>query len=161
MDSRVQSGGFVAALALLVTLPVQADEAVEALLDRTPENCISVNRIRSTKVIDDETILFYMRGGDIYQNILDRDCPRLEQNNRFMYETFGGRLCEIDTITVLEQFGGGLDRGFTCPLGGFYPITELEAEFLELGPDDVVRRGGNVEIEAVELPPEDDGERDE
>jgi hypothetical protein len=129
----------------------------EESLDRTPQDCISTSRIRETDVIDDHTILFRLRGGAVYSNILDRGCPGLGRNKRFMYEARGGRLCDIDTITVLEQWSSRLQEGFTCGLGQFHPITELEADDLELGPDEALARGREVEIKEVELPPEESG----
>jgi hypothetical protein len=127
----------------------------EESLDRTPQDCISTSRIRETDVIDDRTILFRMRGGDVYSNILDRECPGLGRNKRFMHETRGGRLCDIDTITVLEQWTGRLSEGFTCRLGKFHPITQIEAEDLELGPDVAAARERDVEVREVDLPPDE------
>lgn len=99
--------------------------------DRTPQDCISVTSIDRTKVIDDETILFFMRGRQVLRNHLPRTCPGLARHDRFSYRTTANRLCDIDTITVLEQWGGRLQNGFTCPLGEFHPITAEEVEELE------------------------------
>ena len=101
-------------------------------LDRTPRDCVIVSNIRQTVVIDDQTILFYMRGGkkEVYRNYLGQACPNLGREGRFAYETRIGRLCNVDLITVLEQFGVALGPGFTCRLGDFYPITYEEAEIL-------------------------------
>jgi hypothetical protein len=146
-----------ASLAVLSWLGITANAPADETdddegLDRTPESCISTNRIRDTKVIDNRTILFRMRGGDYYTNILDRECPGLAENKRFMHES-NGRLCDIDTITVLEQWVGRLAPGFTCQLGEFHPITELEADDLELGPDATTAASNAIEIREVQLPP--------
>jgi hypothetical protein len=139
---------------------LDSPKEVEAFLDREPEDCLSLTRINRTVVADDETVLFYMRGGDVYQNILPRRCPGLKANDRFMYSPFSNRLCDTDTITVLEQFAGRLDRGVTCRLGEFYPITEIEAEELLRANDEDVRGGGpRVQVEPVDLP--DEPESDE
>jgi hypothetical protein len=121
--------------------------------DRTPVNCIQVNRIRRTEVLDDQTILFSMRGGRNFLNHLPQECPTLEREGRFMYQTTGGQLCRIDTITVMERFGAGLGRGFTCRLGHFHPVTAEEIEELK----ELEEGGGRSEIEAepVELDPEE------
>jgi len=139
-------------ISALPALAADEDEETQSL-DRTPQDCISTNRIRETKVINDTTIVFEMRGGDYYSNILERECPGLERHKRFMHETSGGRLCDIDTITVLEQWAGGLSRGFTCQLGAFHPITEVEAQDLILGPDEAAATENDIEIKDVELPP--------
>ncbi|WP_428100973.1 hypothetical protein [Candidatus Rariloculus sp.] len=148
------------ALVVLVALtgspPLAAQD--DGVLDRTPQDCIAVNRISRTKVVDDKTILFYMRGRQIYQNILERDCPRLERENRFMYEVRSFRLCDIDTITVLDRFGAGFGRGFTCRLGQFHPVSAAEAEEIELISEGEIAPEGVFEIEAVELPPDDEQE---
>lgn len=137
--------------------PKEAD----AVLDRTPEQCLSLSRIRRTRVVDDQTVLFYVRSREIYQNILPRDCPGLSSNDRFMYRPFSNRLCDTDTITVLEQFGGRFERGMTCRLGAFYRITEIEADEM-LEAHGKGRRGSRgrapVEAEPAELPEDEAAE---
>ena len=126
------------------------DDVESQDLDRTPIACISVNRIRRTKVIDDQTILFEMNGDAYLSNILDHACPGLGREGRFIHET-QGRLCDVDTITVLEQWGTSFRDGFTCRLGKFHPITEAEADALVAGPDVAAPE---VEVKEVELPPD-------
>jgi hypothetical protein len=137
------------------TMPMLAalgDDEVPGI-DRTPQDCISTNRIRDTSIVDDRTIVFELRGGTYYTNILDRNCPGLERHKRFMHETSGGRLCDIDTITVLEQWAGRVTPGFTCQLGQFHPITEIEANDLVLGPDAARAISNDIEVKEVDLPP--------
>ena len=140
---------------MLGTAPSFAQD--EEPLDRTPQDCLAVATIDRTKVIDDQTILFYMRGKKVYRNYLPRNCPNLASEDRFMYETHSSRLCSVDTITVLEQWGAGFQRGFTCKLGEFQPLSAEEAQDLERE-----RRYGRgrdlIETKPVELPPDDDGE---
>jgi hypothetical protein len=142
---------------LLLTAVAGADENDEEIVgesfDRTPIDCVSVNRIRRTEVIDDQTVLFEMNGDVYLSNILERECPGLDREKRFMHETYG-RLCDIDTITVLEQWGSSFRSGFTCGLGKFHPITEVEAEELIRGPE-VAEDAPDVEVNEVELPPDD------
>jgi hypothetical protein len=131
------------------------DDAVsDAAFDRTPIDCVSVSRIRRTEVIDDQTVLFEMNGDVYLSNILDNTCPGLGREKRFIHETYG-RLCDIDTITVLEQWGTSFRNGFTCRLGKFHPITEIEAEELIRGPDVAARQAPEVEVKEVELPPDE------
>jgi hypothetical protein len=121
--------------------------------DRTPQDCLVTSSIDRTHVLDDQTILFYMRNDRVFRNYLPRKCPGLARQDRFMYETRGSRLCSIDTITVLEQWGGRLEPGFTCRLGDFHPVSPEEVEDIELSEED---RPGRDPIEAnpVELPVE-------
>ena len=130
------------------TLGADEEELDADLVDREPTNCVTVNRIKQTDVINDNNILFYMRGGKIYRNYLPRKCPRLEREDSFTYEVRTNSLCNVDVIYVLERFGGGLRRGAGCGLGMFYEISEEEAERLKKPMEDSIR---------VEEPePEDD-----
>jgi hypothetical protein len=113
-----------------------ADSASADDIDREPVNCIIASRIDRTEVIDKRTVLFYMRGGDIYRNQLSYDCPRLVTENRFSYTLRTSQLCSVDAITVLEYWGSELRPGIACGLGEFYPITAEEAEFLDADPDE-------------------------
>jgi hypothetical protein len=143
-------------LALLTTLlagtaELRAQDGEETI-DRTPQTCITTQTIDRTKVVDDRTILFYMRGKRVYLNYLPRKCPGLEREERFLYRSNGGRLCDIDSVTVLEQWSGRLSPGFTCQLGAFHPMSDEEAAALtRVGeqPRDA------IETEPVELPPGD------
>ena len=137
----------VSALLCLVAARAQDD------FDRTPEDCVRATSIRSTQIIDDRNILFHMRGNRVYRNELPEACPRLASERRFSYERRVGqrvgRLCSVDTITVLESFTGSL-FGATCRLGKFYPITQTEV-------DDIVGvPRAPVQFEEVELPEEDE-----
>ena len=99
-------------------------------VDREVKNCINLNQIDRTDVVDDDTILFYMRGKDIYENDLPNKCPELRSEDRFMYRTSTSQLCNVDTITVLNDLGFGFMPGATCGLGKFAPISEEAAEEL-------------------------------
>lgn len=100
----------------------QSDEA----FDRTPEPCITVSRIDDTDIIDDRTIIFFMRGKRIYRNYLPHTCPRLAIEDRFGYRVTGARVCRGDTLTVLPRVG----LATYCQLGEFQPITAEEVEEL-------------------------------
>jgi hypothetical protein len=136
-----------AALLAPSSLIAQEDEP----LDRTPVECLSTTSIDRTDVVDDQTIIFFMRGKRIFRNYLPRKCPGLEREDRFSYQTTNSRLCDIDTITVLEQWGSRLQPGFTCALGAFHPISAEEAEALKELEEDGRQRDG-VEVEPAELP---------
>ncbi len=94
--------------------------------------------IRSTRVVDDQTVLFFHGRGRVYVNRLERECVGLARNGKFTYEVHTGarhaRLCETDSITVLERTG----RGFNCGLGMFEPISQDEAESFVSGPNRAV-----------------------
>jgi hypothetical protein len=87
-------------------------------------DCIPLQRVDRTEVLDDRSIVFHMRGREAFLNQLERDCPGLNREKRFMYEVRGAQLCNVDTISVLEDWGVGVARGFTCPLGPFQKVSE-------------------------------------
>lgn len=125
----------VAATAVVTVSVVAQDDAgeVEGAFDRTPQDCVLVSSIDETDAIDDQNLIFRMRGDKVYRNHLPRKCPGLERENRIAYEVRNARLCSINTITVLEPgFGGGLQGGFTCRLGEFIPLSPAEIEDLDL-----------------------------
>lgn len=85
------------------------------------KHCISLNRIDRTKVLDDKTILFKMRGRKHFVNRMKHSCPSLKREERFMYKTSIGQLCSIDIITVLDSFGRAWA---SCGLGDFEEIEK-------------------------------------
>ena len=95
------------------------------------DRCVSVGGIESTDVLDDQNILFRMRGGQTYRNFLPRRCPGLTRG-AFSYRARGSQLCSVDVITVLENVGLGPRQGATCSLGGFYPVTPAEVDAIKL-----------------------------
>ncbi len=118
--------GLALLLALLAPGPSLADEDEE---DNTL-NCLHVNRIRNTKVVDDLRILFYMRGGSDYVNILPRQCRGLSREGRFSYRVSASTLCRQDSIRILHNGGTGLEEGISCRLGNFHEVTEEDIEMI-------------------------------
>ncbi len=113
-----------------------------------PLKCLSMASVRSTKIIDDSTVLFFQGRGRVYLNRLERECVGLARNGKFTFQVHTGarhaRLCATDTITVLERTG----RGFNCGLGLFEEISREEADIFLLGPNRAVTSA------PVELPQE-------
>ena len=144
-------------LAALAGIPAHAQrgDGEEPVVTQT--DCVPIRRIRSTTVVDDRTILFYMRGGTIYRNFLDIKCFDLGRTKRFSYENRTGQLCAVNAITVFDPFGFGTRAGMTCGLGEFRAITEEEAEFLKTGREAPEERG--IEIRTTDLPVEDTSEQ--
>ena len=84
-------------------------------------NCVQLQNIRETRVRDNQTIDFIMRGGQIFRNTLPNSCPQLGFERAFSYQTSISQLCNVDIITVIVQ-GAGPRRGASCGLGKFTPI---------------------------------------
>ena len=115
-----------------------AQDGDEPELAAEPLKCLSMASIRSTKVVDDNTVLFFHGRGRVYVNRLERECVGLAHNDKFTYEVHTGarhaRLCATDSITVLERMG----RGFNCGLGLFEEISRDEADAFLAGPNRAV-----------------------
>lgn len=92
-----------------------------------PVNCVSLTQIRSTKIIDNSTIDFRMIGGKTYRNSLPYSCPGLKSEDRFSYKTSLNRLCNVDIVRVLHDYGGRLQEGVGCGLGKFQPVEKISS----------------------------------
>jgi hypothetical protein len=106
------------------------DEVASAHTDDA-EHCVNLKFIDRTDVVDDRNILFYMRNGVVYRNALPHTCPGLEFEDAFLYRASIGRLCDLDTITVLNDAGFGFMPGASCGLGMFHPIEKEEIAALK------------------------------
>ncbi len=92
-----------------------------------PVNCVSLRNIRSTNVVDANTIDFKMNGGKTYRNSLPYSCPSLKFEDRFSYRTSTNQLCNVDIVRVLHDYGGRLTEGAGCGLGKFQPVEKISA----------------------------------
>jgi hypothetical protein len=127
-------------------------------MDRESVRCVSSGAIRATNAVDNNTVVFRMRNGDYYMNVLISGCDGLERRNRFSYSTPSGRLCSGNMISVVKTSArAGPSSAVGCGLQRFFPITEDEA--VRLGVDEVARRG-QPQME-VENPDEEQAEDEE
>lgn len=90
-----------------------------------PVSCIRLTQFSDTRVRDDHTIDFLRNSRQGWRNAMPQRCSGLRSANAFTYRVSTGELCSVDVITVLDNVGGGLQRGGSCGLGQFVPI-ELE-----------------------------------
>ena len=122
--------------ALSLTSVVAQEDEEEA--SNEPMRCLSMNSIRSTKVLDDSRVLFFNARDKVYLNRLDRECLGLSRSGTFEYRVQSGarhaRLCSTDSISVIETSG----RGLNCGLGMFEPLTQDELESLIGGPNPAI-----------------------
>lgn len=114
-------------IAASLTLPAVAKDKPDNLVPSGEAiDCVLPSNIRSTNVRDDHTIDFEMNGGKIYRNTLPNSCPSLGFERRFLYKLSTNQLCSVDTIRVLQSFGGGLQEGAACGLGKFQPMSKTK-----------------------------------
>ena len=83
--------------------------------------CLETVRIRETRILDDQTILFEMFDGTIYINRLLVPCFGLKISGGFNYSTSLDKLCKQDNVRVVET---GSNLGSTCMLGDFIQFKE-------------------------------------
>lgn len=131
VDRRLIALGLVAAgAALFAVQPLALAQSEAPKKSRVPAaevvgepvNCINLAQIRSSTVRDSRTIDFMMNGGKVYRNELPFQCGSLGFDRTFTYSTSIAQLCNVDIITVLQNVGGGFNRGASCGLGQFTPV---------------------------------------
>lgn len=138
---------------------VARDEpAAEFDRDDDAVRCIRSTSIRRTRAIDDSTLAFYV-GNRVYINYLPQRCSGLARSGRFAFESSGGRVCRQDRIAVIYDTGG-VNQGLPCPLGNFH---RADGETVDLMLEAAQRGGASspVRTESVELPPEDETDRED
>jgi hypothetical protein len=114
--------------------PDEAQRAQEQL-DRTPVDCVLLNRVARKVAANDSQVVFFIKGGTHYLNVLDGACQALTKGDTrlvFNYQTRSAkitRLCDTDGFTVERQ-----TSRIGCSLGKFIPITPEEAAALTAQP---------------------------
>jgi len=102
------AGGFVATLLLAGPAASQEDEPPGI------GNCVVVDRIDASRILDDETIRLDIAGGPPVMMHLARRCPQLRFHGFFTYEPTFGQLCAaIDSVVTRA--------GERCEIAGFSP----------------------------------------
>ncbi|MCK5425100.1 MAG: hypothetical protein KAI89_06990 [Emcibacter sp.] len=81
------------------------------------ENCLRLRNVKTSRVIDDYNILFYMKGKKAYLNTLKRRCSRLSIDGSFSYKVSNFQLCDYDHISVFDAHGQ--TAGGFCGLSKF------------------------------------------
>ncbi len=108
-------------LALPLLIAAAARDVPAATPAGPPVSCIPIAQIQETRVRDDRTIDWIMRGRQVYRTTLADACPELGIEQRFAYETSLSQLCANDIITVLHETP--IYRGASCGLAPFQPVT--------------------------------------
>lgn len=121
------------ALGIFSTLSVTGAAYSAGVEDEEAVDCVDLMRVDHTYVVDEQNILFYMRGRGIYLNRLSHPVPGLDPNQPIMYRTPIGQLCRLDTVTALERWGFGLTEGASGTLGKFMPVDKEQADALRKG----------------------------
>jgi uncharacterized protein YnzC (UPF0291/DUF896 family) len=112
---------------------------VEEILNQDPRrqdyveerNCISAQRIRDVKVLDEQHVVFNMRRGKHYLVQFKHRCFGLKPNRPISYEISSSQLCRFDAIRGVEDFAGRLQPGQRCRIPGFQSISEEQVVSLK------------------------------
>ena len=116
---------FVISTAIFFCLPLFAINAgAESKADKylgEKEMCLETARIKETRILDDQTILFEERGGAFYINRLPVRSPGLKIAGGFSYSTSIAKLCRQDSIKVISP---GSAPTSTALLGEFVQFKE-------------------------------------
>ncbi len=118
---------FFSVIICLISFSVYGVEDDDELTDMSePKKCLSLHAINTMKVIDENNILFYVRGQKLYQNTLPRKCSGLRPGSVISYEVYMGRLCSNDLISVMDKFGDRFSPSNKCSIGKFEQIPYFE-----------------------------------
>ena len=131
-------GTIVVGLAWALATAAEAKTAAERRADfeasfvRTGEveRCLQLHRIRDTRVIDTQHILFRTGVSRYYLNTLPRACGSLTIDRGFVIDQQLTKLCDVDWITVIQ---GSPDRhgyfqGPGCGLGRFERVEKIDVD---------------------------------
>ena len=147
-------------LACLLNLSAAVSSLADEVKVENARKCINTRIVTRTEVVDDLSILFFMRGKTVYLNILSRQCRGLSRDRRFSYSTSVGRLCNLDTIRILLDSGIGLQEGRSCRLGYFHPVAKEDIPAIIAGPDKLPERVPLPPAEIEEITVETDEPQD-
>lgn len=132
-------------LAACATQPETAGEeepppTVEEILANAPQpedysdpvNCLSRYAYDEVDVITKELLVFHGRGGKAWLNRLRNACVGLRRDDTLAFDMRDSRLCDLDSFSSVDTFGGPLERtSARCSLGKFEPISPEQAELLK------------------------------
>jgi hypothetical protein len=119
------------------------------------QRCVYVDRIDQTQIVDERSILFFMRDHTVLQNMLPNSCAGLRPRDRIKYDATLGKLCANEFVTQLVDIGS-YAPGTLCRIGMFVPIGAEEARSLlpaKKGKRDQPSSGRAIEVKPVELSP--------
>lgn len=85
--------------------------------------CIPLHRIRSVEVLDERHVAFRISRDQFYLVQMKNRCPGLNRGSKVSYETRGSRVCALDSIRGVIEFGTASRFGPPCSIPGFQEIT--------------------------------------
>ena len=101
----------------------QLDRLLSGRVAGKPTSCINLASATSSQVIDGKAIV-YRVGGTLYVNEPRSGAESLDSNDVLVTNTFGGNLCSIDSIKLIDR-SSSFPRGFVI-LGDFVPYKRVK-----------------------------------
>ncbi|HEX8668608.1 MAG TPA: hypothetical protein VF727_09595 [Allosphingosinicella sp.] len=99
-------------------------KALQGRVAGEPVDCLYLQDIRSSRIIDRTAIVYEGRGGKLYVNRPDAGADALDGFDVLVTHTSTGQLCDVDVVQLYDpsaQFQTGL-----VFLGRFVPYTKAE-----------------------------------
>ncbi len=90
-----------------------------------PVNCVDLDRIQSTEIVDRTAIVYRGFGGKIYVNRPRMGASTLNNWDLPVTRTYGNQLCSLDTVQLYDRTSR-IQSGFVG-LGQFVPYTKQVA----------------------------------
>lgn len=100
----------------------ELDRALAGRVAGEPVQCLDLHRVTSSQVINDTAIL-YRVGSTIYVNRPEAGADSLNRNDTMVTRLSTTRLCNIDTVTMVEPTSGTF-TGIVF-LGDFVPYRRV------------------------------------
>ena len=107
-----------AGIALGAAMPVFITPAVadEDAAGEKGVTCIDIVRMKSSRVVDNKTIIIDMRGGPDYKMTLANRCPGLKIQGTWIHDANGlNKLCDVDVIRVPVSTTGNILNAQSIP----------------------------------------------
>jgi hypothetical protein len=110
----IVAGSMLAAAATTLSSPVEAAtarhdpqvELAKAIAGRTagkPVDCLDLNQIRSSRIIDRTAILYEGPGGTLYVNRPTSGASQLRTGLTLVSDTHTSQLCSINTVRLVDM----------------------------------------------------------
>lgn len=93
-----------------------------------PTRCIDMKRIRTTKILDKQHVVFRSTNRQIWLVKLIPPCRSLDYDDVLSLPTNSGRLCRLDSIYTIDRASG--IPGVPCKIDTFREISREQYEFL-------------------------------
>ena len=100
--------------------------------DNQAVSCLPSSAYTKVEVINPALLLFHGRGERMWLNRMRQACVGLHFDDALAFEMRNSRLCELDTVRGIDNFGGYWSAtGAGCSLGSFDPVSPEQADLLK------------------------------